>query len=82
MFTGILAPMAVRLYRSGFWPDQWIVFVEGSGWFRFPARENGWFLRQAAGARDRDSLQPVPLRLSFKTGLWEEFQMARRGRAA
>jgi hypothetical protein len=72
----------VRLYRSDAYPGQWIAFVGGSGWYRFPGRENGWQMRQPAGGVPREQLQAVPLRMSFNTGLWEEHLASRRCRAA
>ncbi len=58
-----------KLYRSAVHYQHWIAYVEGTGWFMFPATENGWEKRQPARGVDPMHLREVPLRLAFNTGL-------------
>lgn len=49
-----------------------------NGWVLFPARQDGWFDRVPARGIDPASLQEVPLRLAFRTGLLESEMRQRR----
>jgi hypothetical protein len=70
-----------RLYRSPIEPFHWLVWT-GDGWFRFPAKVNGWVERCAATNVSRRKLQRVPLRMAFNTGLIESFELQVSNRAA
>ena len=59
----------VRLYRSALHPGQWVAHVIGSGWYVFPARENGWEDRRAARGLDPLHLREAPLRMAAETGV-------------
>jgi hypothetical protein len=61
----------IKLYQSAMHPQQWIAHVEGSGWVVFPARENGWELRQPARGLDPLYLRQVPVQLAGPTSLPE-----------
>jgi hypothetical protein len=70
-----------RLYRSPIEPSYWLVWTE-DGWFRFPAKADGWADRCAAINVSRQILQRVPLRMAFNTGLIESFELQVPNRAA
>jgi hypothetical protein len=70
-----------RLYRSPVEPVHWVIWT-GDGWFRFPAKLDGWSERCAATDVSRQKLQRVPLRMAFNTGLIESFQLQVANRAA
>jgi len=59
----------IKLYHSAVHPKQWIAFVEGSGWVIFPAKENGWEMRQPARGLDPMYLRQVPLELADGCGV-------------
>ena len=67
-----------RLYRSPIEPSYWLVWTE-DGWFRFPAKADGWADRCAAINVSRQILQRVPLRMAFNT---ESFELQVPNRAA
>ena len=67
----------VRLYRSPIKPFHWLVWT-AEGWFRFPAKPDGWSERCAAINVSRHKLQRVPLRMAFNTGLIESFELSSR----
>jgi hypothetical protein len=60
-----------RFYRSPEEPQHWLVWSGELGWYRFPAKMNGWEERRPAGIVLRQKLQRVPLHLAFNTGLLE-----------
>lgn len=62
------------LYRSPVESLHWVVWTE-EGWFRFPAKVNGWAERCAATNISLEKLQRVPLRMAFNTGLIESFEI-------
>ena len=66
---------AIALYRSSAFPQHWIAWSERSGWVVFPAKFGGWHERQAYPGAQPESLQAVPLWLSFNTGLLEAILM-------
>jgi len=70
-----------RLYRSPAEPFHWLVWTD-EGWFRFPAKLDGWAERCAATNVSRQKLQRVPLRMAFNTGLIESFELQLLSRAA
>jgi len=70
-----------RLYRSPIEPYHWLVWTE-DGWFRFPAKLDGWAERCAVANVSRQKLQRVPLRIAFNTGLIESFELQVSKRAA
>jgi hypothetical protein len=57
-----------RLYRSAAHPNQWIAHVQGLGWYTFPAKENGWEVRQPARGLDPLHLREVQARLALAAG--------------
>jgi len=61
----------IKLYRSTLHPAQWIAQVEGTGWVIFPAKPNGWELRQPARGLDPMYLRQVPLQLAESAGVPE-----------
>ena len=63
-----------RLYRSPVEPFHWLVWTV-EGWFRFPAKFEGWAERCAATEVSVQKLQRVPLRMAFNTGLIEAFEV-------
>jgi len=70
-----------RLYRNPVEPLHWLAWTD-LGWFRFPAKLNGWNERRRAGDISCQILQRVPLRLAFNTGLIEAFECHIPNRAA
>jgi len=72
----------VRLYRSPVEAQHWLVWLDESGWVRFPARINGWRDRCRARPVHRRNLRRVPLWLAFNTGLLEFLQRRELDRAA
>ena len=72
-----------RLYRSPVEPVHWLIWT-GDGWFRFPAKLDGWSERCAATDVARQKLHRVPLRMAFNTGLveWLEVQILNRRTSA
>ena len=70
-----------RLYRSPTEAFHWLVWT-GEGWFRFPAKLDGWAERCAVTNVSRHKLQRVPLRMAFNTGLIESFEVQVSNRAA
>jgi hypothetical protein len=70
-----------RLYRNANEPLHWLVWSD-EGWFRFPAKMDGWAQRSPAGHVLRHQLQRIPLRLAFNTGLLEFAQACALKRAA
>jgi len=74
---------APRLYRSSTESLHWFVWIGDLGWFRFPAKLNGWAERCPAGSISHERLHRVPLRMAFNTGLIEAFEdHAQRSAAA
>jgi hypothetical protein len=59
----------MRLYRNARDLQHWFVHDDTIGWFRFPARIDGWADRQPLRTINEPDLREVPLRLSFNTGL-------------
>ncbi len=57
-----------KLYRSTLHSNNWIAYIPGSGWFIFPAKENGWESRKPARGLDPVHLREVPLRMAAETG--------------
>ncbi|HTS60447.1 MAG TPA: hypothetical protein VMH28_00405 [Candidatus Acidoferrales bacterium] len=70
------------LYRSSLEPQHWLVWADGLGWMRFPARVGGWDDRNPVPSLSRRGLQAVPLWLAFNTGLLEDLRLSRFVRAA
>jgi hypothetical protein len=70
-----------RLYRSPDEPFHWLVWTD-DGWFRFPAKPDGWAERRAATNVSCQVLQRVPLRMAFNTGLIESLALQVPNRAA
>jgi hypothetical protein len=60
-----------KLYRSAAHPGCWVAYVPGTGWFVFPAREDGWDVRRPARGLDPIHLREVPLRVAADTGILE-----------
>ena len=58
-----------KLYRSANDLQHWFVYEDSAGWVRFPARVNGWADRVPLFSVQGLGLRPVPLWLSFNTGL-------------
>jgi hypothetical protein len=50
------------------------------GWFRFPAKLNGWAERCPATVVSRQVLQRVPLRMAFNTGVQDVAESDPRSR--
>lgn len=71
-----------KLYRSPQEPQHWLVWMEGLGWMRFPARLDGWSDRCPMLSVPRYGLCEVPIRLAFNTGLLESLRLSRFHRAA
>ncbi len=63
-----------RLYRSPVEPMHWVIWT-GDGWFRFPAKLDGWAERCAATDVARQQLHDVPLLMAFNTGLIESLEI-------
>ena len=70
-----------RLYRSPVEPAHWVIWT-GDGWFRFPAKLDGWSERCAATDVARQELHHVPLRMAFNTGLIESLEVQISSHAA
>ncbi|HXK04448.1 MAG TPA: hypothetical protein VMS37_18750 [Verrucomicrobiae bacterium] len=70
-----------RLYRSPDEPFHWLVWTD-DGWFRFPAKLDGWAEHYAATNVSHHKLQRVPLWMAFNTGLIESFELQVPNRAA
>ena len=75
------ATMLPHLYRCPNEPFHWLVWTD-EGWFRFPAKLDGWAERCVATNVSRQKLQWVPLRMAFNTGLIESFELQVRSWAA
>jgi hypothetical protein len=60
-----------KLYRSAAHPGCWVAYVPGTGWFVFPAREDGWDARRPARGLDPIHLREVPIRVAADTGVLE-----------
>lgn len=58
----------MKLYRSTVHRNQWIAYAPESGWWMFPARENGWEQRHPARGLDPLYLREAPARLAADTG--------------
>jgi hypothetical protein len=71
-----------KLYRNTTDPQHWLVFSDDLGWVRFPAKVGGWADCRPICAVARQSLQPVPIRLAFNTGLIESLRRRGLDRAA
>jgi hypothetical protein len=76
-----IATALPRLYRSPIEPCHWLVWTD-DGWFRFPAKLDGWADRCSVANVSRQKLQRVPLRMAFNTGLIESFELQVSNRAA
>lgn len=59
----------VRLYKSALHLNQWVAYVEGTGWVVFPAAEAGWEQRRPARGIDPVHLREVPPRMALNTGI-------------
>jgi len=57
-----------RLYRSTLHKNSWVAYVNGAGWVMFPARENGWEMRQPARGLDPLYLREAPASLAADAG--------------
>jgi hypothetical protein len=57
-----------KLYQSAVHRNYWIAYVHGLGWTMFPARENGWELRQPARGLDPLHLREMPARCAVDAG--------------
>lgn len=62
---------APKLYRSAKDLGHWFVYLDDTGWLSFPAKTNGWTERLPVQGLHGLDLRPVPLWLSFRTGLLE-----------
>jgi hypothetical protein len=71
-----------RLYRSSTDPQHWLVFSDDCGWVRFPAKVGGWKECRPMATIARQSLQRVPVRQAFNTGLLESLKRRGLDRAA
>ncbi len=58
----------IKLYRSAIHRNHWIANVPGTGWVMFPAKENGWEVRQPAKGLDPLYLRRVPSRMAAEAG--------------
>jgi hypothetical protein len=67
-----------KVYKSTVHRNQWVAYVPELGWVIFPARENGWEMRQPARGLDPLYLREVPARLAVEAGFPQpEFAGAR-----
>ena len=59
----------IKVFRDMEHPQTFVAEIPGTGWLRFPARENGWEQRQPARGLDPLHLREVPLSVAAGTGL-------------
>ena len=75
------ATTQLRLYRSPVEPLHWLIWTD-DGWFRFPAKLDGWSERCAATDVARQQLHYVPPRIAFNTGFIKSLEVQISSHAA